>query len=76
MTESRALLPTAYKERTNLSSIPTFRIIPFSQQPQNKQKLLDLLRETLYCRYHSSGLQVWLRIILLSGEESHLLLAN
>ena len=30
MTESRAPLPTAYKDRTHLSSIPTVRIIPSS----------------------------------------------
>jgi hypothetical protein len=39
MTESRAPLPTAYKDLTHLSSTPTVRIIPSSQRPQNKPKL-------------------------------------
>ena len=53
MTESRAPLPTAYKDRTHLSSTPTVRIIPSSQRIQNKPKLLDLLREALRSRHYS-----------------------
>ena len=53
MTESRTPLPTAYKDRTRLSSAPTVRIIPSSQRPQNKPKLLDLLREALRSRHYS-----------------------
>ena len=53
MTESRTPLPTAYKDRTRLSSAPTVRIIPSFQRPQNKPKLLDLLREALRSRHYS-----------------------
>ena len=53
MTESRAPLPTAYKDRTHLLSTPTVRIIPSSQRLQNKPKLLDLLCEALRSRHYS-----------------------
>jgi hypothetical protein len=53
MTESRTPLPTAYNDRTRLSSAPTVRIIPSFQRPQNKPKLLDLLREALRFRHYS-----------------------
>jgi hypothetical protein len=53
MTESRTPLPTAYKDRTRLSSAPTVRIIPSFQRPQNKPKRFDLLREALRSRHYS-----------------------
>lgn len=53
MTESRTPLTTAYKDHSRLSPAPTVRIIPSSQRPQNKPKLLDLLREALRSRHYS-----------------------
>ena len=53
MAEQRAILPTVYKDRTHLSSAPAVRAAPSSQQPHNKPKLLDLLREALCSRHYS-----------------------
>lgn len=53
MTESKTPLPSAYKDRTHLSSAPTVSIIPSYQRPQNKPKLLDQLREALRSRHYS-----------------------
>jgi len=64
MTESRTPLPTAYKDRTRLSSARKVRIIPSFQRPQNKPKFLDLLREARRSHLTAAGLSlpiaVWL----------------